>query len=50
MGDDGSENAPRLRQAGVYIVGQDEKTSVVFGMAKAAEEKGDPRPCTSHRD
>lgn len=36
MGDDGAVGLSELRRAGGFTVGQDEKTSVVYGMPKAA--------------
>ncbi|NOU52767.1 chemotaxis response regulator protein-glutamate methylesterase [Pseudoalteromonas sp. JBTF-M23] len=38
MGSDGAKGMLRLRQAGAYTVAQDEKTSVVWGMPRAAIE------------
>lgn len=40
MGYDGAEGMLRLKNAGAYTIGQDEKTSVVYGMPRAAFEKG----------
>ena len=40
MGRDGAEGMKRLRQGGLNTVAQDESTSVVFGMPKAAIEVG----------
>ncbi len=39
MGSDGAEGLLRLRAAGWHTVAQDEATSVVYGMPKAAAEK-----------
>lgn len=36
MGDDGAAGLSELRRAGGFTVGQDEKTSIVYGMPKAA--------------
>lgn len=40
MGHDGAQGLLKLRQAGAYTIGQDEKTSLVYGMPKAAFEMG----------
>jgi len=40
MGRDGCDGAVELRKAGCWVVAQDEKTSVVFGMPKAVIEAG----------
>lgn len=40
MGRDGAEGLLHLRQAGAYTIGQDEETSVVYGMPMAAYELG----------
>ncbi|MBI1251533.1 MAG: chemotaxis-specific protein-glutamate methyltransferase CheB [Alphaproteobacteria bacterium] len=40
MGKDGAEGMKRMRNAGAHTIGQDEATSVVYGMPKAAFELG----------
>lgn len=40
MGADGAEGLKKMRQAGAYTIGQDEKTCVVYGMPKVAFEIG----------
>ncbi len=40
MGSDGARGLLRLREAGAYTIGQDEKSSVVYGMPKAAFDIG----------
>ena len=40
MGRDGAEGLVKLRKAGAYTIGQDEKTSVVYGMPRVAMELG----------
>ena len=40
MGYDGADGMLRLRHAGAYTIGQDEKTSVVYGMPREAFEIG----------
>jgi two-component system chemotaxis response regulator CheB len=40
MGDDGAEGLLEMKRAGAATIAQDEKTCVVFGMPKAAIERG----------
>ncbi len=40
MGDDGADGLVRMRQAGSATLGQDEATCVVYGMPRAAYERG----------
>ena len=40
MGADGAEGLLNLRKAGAYTLGQDEPTSIVYGMPKAANDMG----------
>ena len=40
MGNDGAQGLLNMRDAGAKTLGQDENTSVVYGMPKAAFEKG----------
>lgn len=40
MGSDGYEGAKLLKEKGAYIVAQDEKTSIVWGMPRAIAEGG----------
>ncbi|TVR54800.1 MAG: chemotaxis response regulator protein-glutamate methylesterase [Puniceicoccaceae bacterium] len=40
MGRDGAEGLLRLREAGFHTIAQDEETSVVYGMPKAAADLG----------
>lgn len=40
MGSDGAKGLLEMRQAGAYTIGQDEQSSMVYGMPKAAFEKG----------
>ena len=40
MGKDGADGAAEIKKAGGFIIAQDEKTSVVFGMPKAVIEEG----------
>ncbi|HWP26606.1 MAG TPA: chemotaxis response regulator protein-glutamate methylesterase [Xanthobacteraceae bacterium] len=40
MGKDGAEGMYELRQAGAFTIGQDEASSLVYGMPRAAHERG----------
>ncbi|MFT5207172.1 MAG: two-component system chemotaxis response regulator CheB [Candidatus Omnitrophota bacterium] len=40
MGSDGTEGLCKMYAAGAYILGQDEKSSVIYGMPKSAHEAG----------
>ncbi|MFP4474399.1 MAG: chemotaxis response regulator protein-glutamate methylesterase [Desulfatibacillaceae bacterium] len=40
MGDDGADGLLAMREAGAFTVAQDEPSSVVFGMPRAAVERG----------
>lgn len=40
MGRDGADGLKKMRNAGCLTIGQDERTSVVYGMPKAAYESG----------
>lgn len=40
MGRDGADGLLRLKESGAYTIAQDEETSVVFGMPRAAIEQG----------
>ena len=40
MGRDGAEGLKKMRDTGAMTIGQDEATSVVFGMPKVAAELG----------
>jgi two-component system chemotaxis response regulator CheB len=40
MGDDGARGMGEMKETGAYTIAQDEKTSVVFGMPRAAIELG----------
>jgi two-component system chemotaxis response regulator CheB len=43
MGDDGAEGMRRLARQGAFTIAQNESTSVVFGMPRAAIEAGGAR-------
>ena len=40
MGKDGAAGLTQLRAAGAYTIGQDQNTSVVYGMPRVAMEMG----------
>jgi two-component system chemotaxis response regulator CheB len=40
MGEDGARGLHAMRQKGAYTIGQDEATSMVYGMPRAAHERG----------
>jgi two-component system chemotaxis response regulator CheB len=40
MGDDGADGLVEMRQAGGYTIAEDESTAVVYGMPKAAVDRG----------
>jgi len=40
MGSDGAEGLLKMRNTGAYTIGQDEASSVIYGMPKVAYEKG----------
>ncbi len=40
MGSDGAQGAREMRQAGAFIMAQDEASSVIYGMARAVVEQG----------
>jgi two-component system chemotaxis response regulator CheB len=40
MGADGTKGLVKMHAKGSYVVGQDEKTCVVYGMPRAAYEAG----------
>jgi two-component system chemotaxis response regulator CheB len=40
MGDDGSAGLLEMREAGAHTVGQDEESSIVYGMPKEAFKRG----------
>ena len=40
MGKDGAEGMLELRQAGAITLGQDEESSLIYGMPRAAFERG----------
>lgn len=43
MGDDGARGLLQMRQAGAITVAQDQESSIVYGMPRAAAELGAPR-------
>ena len=43
MGRDGAAGLARLAETGAYTLAQDEQTSIVFGMPRAAIERGAAR-------
>jgi two-component system chemotaxis response regulator CheB len=40
MGNDGTPSLPSLKKQNAYLIAQDEKTSVVYGMPRAAAATG----------
>jgi two-component system chemotaxis response regulator CheB len=40
MGSDGAKGLKKMRDQGAHTIGQNEKTCVVYGMPKVAEEVG----------
>jgi two-component system chemotaxis response regulator CheB len=40
MGRDGAQGLMAMRQSGAHTIGQDEATSLIYGMPKAAFEAG----------
>ena len=40
MGQDGAEGLLKMRRAGAYTIGQDEDTSLIYGMPKVAYNLG----------
>ena len=49
MGDDGADGLARLRATGAHTIAQDEATSVVFGMPRAAISRGAAATVTALR-
>jgi two-component system, chemotaxis family, protein-glutamate methylesterase/glutaminase len=45
MGDDGAEGLLQLRDAGGYTIAEHESTAIVYGMPKAAVDRGAAREC-----
>jgi two-component system, chemotaxis family, protein-glutamate methylesterase/glutaminase len=50
MGDDGADGLLALRKAGGYTIAEDESTSVVYGMPKAAVDRGAACECLPLQD
>jgi two-component system chemotaxis response regulator CheB len=40
IGDDGADGLVALKKAGAYTIAESEKTAAVYGMPKAAKERG----------
>ena len=48
MGSDGTEGLAEMSRAGAFTIAQDEETSVVYGMPRAAAESGAARMTLPH--